>query len=127
MRVVFWTAIAVLGMVFVYFVWRVLTPVQCTYHGRARAEVSMLGLSVERFRKDTGRLPVSLEEMILPIGLGPYLREWQLKDPWERPLYYRVDADGKDFVLFSLGADGRLGGEGPPNQDIAYTPPEKRD
>ena len=44
---------------------------------------------------------------------GPYLRrEQQLRDPWGRALTYQSPAQGKAYVLKSLGADGVAGGRG---------------
>ena len=52
-----------------------------------------------------------------PDGLdswtGPYLRrEQQLRDPWGRALTYQSPAQGKAYVLKTLGADGAVGGRG---------------
>ena len=52
-----------------------------------------------------------------PDGLdswtGPYLRrEQQLRDPWGRALTYQSPAEGKAYVLKTLGADGAVGGRG---------------
>ncbi|MEH6422197.1 type II secretion system protein GspG [Pseudomonas sp. CGJS7] len=87
----------------------------CDYPNRpamTRAIISILGSKVEAFRQDNGRLPASLEELTHPSRFGPYANANELVDGWERPFYYRVEPDGRQFIVFSLGKDGRLGGEG---------------
>ncbi|MGH8079233.1 MAG: type II secretion system protein GspG [Lysobacter sp.] len=94
-----------------------------TDHTVAQSQIQTLGAKIETFKGDTGRLPESLRELTWPNGLGPYARESEFVDPWQRPVYYRVIDDGKDCVVFSLGKDGRLGGEGQ-DADIQYTSPQ---
>ena len=44
---------------------------------------------------------------------GPYITtEDSLIDPWGRPYEYRFPGDHGEYDLFSLGADGALGGDG---------------
>jgi general secretion pathway protein G len=90
----------------------------------ARAEVSVLGAKVEQFIADTGRPPQALEELTRkdtdPRSQGPYAMNRELIDPWERPYYYRA-LSRKDFTLFTLGADGRIGGRGD-DTDRTYAP-----
>jgi general secretion pathway protein G len=88
----------------------------------ARAQLRTLGSKVEAFRIDTGQYPENLEALLRPDALpnarGPYVRSRELIDPWGRQFYYRPDVGEGGFVLFSLGADGMLGGTGQ-DRDIA--------
>lgn len=81
----------------------------------AKAQVQTLAEKVQQFEMDTGTLPGSLDELVSApntIGwLGPYAKEAELKDPWNRPFEYRMPGDGRAFDLVSLGKDGKPGGE----------------
>ena len=49
---------------------------------------------------------------------GPYLKNREsLTDPWGRPYAYRSPGQHGDYDLYSLGADGKEGGEGE-NRDV---------
>ena len=53
---------------------------------------------------------------------GPYLENEVPLDPWRNAYQYqRVKSGISEFSLFSLGADGSLGGENL-NADIGYLP-----
>lgn len=81
----------------------------------AKAQVQTLAEKVQQFEMDTGTLPGSLAELVsapnAPGWLGPYAKEAELKDPWNRPFEYRMPGDGRAFDLVSLGKDGKPGGE----------------
>jgi general secretion pathway protein G len=90
----------------------------------AEANVKTLTAAVESYRMDNNlRLPVSLEELLLPNENNmnePYLEsEDVLLDPWGNPYVYQVS--GGNFLILSLGADGKEGGE-EENGDIASRP-----
>ncbi len=95
------------------------------------AELERLGLSVlvsiERFRLAHGRPPASLTELAQSDAVPP---GWRAPiDPFSgSPLAYRlvapsVDALGRDFLLYALGADGRdNGGASGPSRAAALQP-----
>lgn len=90
----------------------------------AEAQVKMLRGAVEMLRLDIGRLPTPQEGLALletaPTNpreatrwRGPYLEAALPPDPWGNPYQYAVPgAGGQAFALYSLGPDGRPGGEG---------------
>lgn len=90
----------------------------------AEAQIKMLRGAIEMVRLDMGRLPQTKEGLTLletaPANAreaarwrGPYLDDAIPSDPWGNAYQYAVPgADGKDFALYSLGADGKSGGEG---------------
>ncbi len=43
---------------------------------------------------------------------GPYIKEADLKDPWGNPLVYKRPGTHGSFDVYSLGPDGKEGGEG---------------
>jgi hypothetical protein len=71
----------------------------------ANAETSrrllIAALALKRYRPQHGKYPASLNELV-----PTYLKQIP-NDPWDgKPLRYRLKADG-DFVLYSVGADGK--------------------
>lgn len=91
---------------------RIFGHSHCTRAAAARAQIDHLAGQITLFRDDTGRYPHSLDELAAPgaDGLGPYAKPSGFIDPWRRTLYYRIREDTNDFILFTLGADGELGG-----------------
>ncbi len=49
---------------------------------------------------------------------GPYLEKDVPDDPWGNPYLYKSPAEKAEYEITSMGADGRIGGEGE-NKDIA--------
>ncbi len=104
----------------------VLTPNIINQFARAKAKAAQLQLdtlaaNIETFSSDVGRYPTQkegLEALVTqPASVegwtGPYLRDSKmLNDPWGRPIIYTVDSDRHTFVVESLGADGKQGGDG---------------
>lgn len=88
----------------------------------ASSQISRLAMSVENFYLDTGAAPDRLEDLVEePASVngwnGPYVKNSLLKDPWGAEYQYRNPGEHGDFDIFSLGADGQVGGEGK-NADI---------
>jgi general secretion pathway protein G len=91
----------------------------------ATAQIDALGKALDQYRLDTGRYPSSAQGLDAlfnrpadePRWWGPYLRKAAPADPWGRPYQYKSPGQHGDFDLFTLGKDGREGGDGE-NQDI---------
>lgn len=91
----------------------------------ATAQIDALGKALDQYRLDTGRYPSSAQGLDAlfnrpsdePRWWGPYLRKAPPPDPWGRPYQYRSPGQHGDFDLFTLGKDGREGGDGE-NQDL---------
>ena len=89
--------------------------------GKARADISVLEQAIETYRLDNLAFPDTLQALVAaPAGLarperyreGGYVRRLP-EDPWGNPYQYRrPSTHGGQFDVFSLGADGREGGEG---------------
>jgi general secretion pathway protein G len=79
-----------------------------------RAKMTPIESAIDTFLLNTNTYPASLEELVVDPGLagwaGPYLKESQLYDPWDRPYIYNMTNDG--YELISYAADGVQGGEG---------------
>lgn len=82
-----------------------------------RTQLDELGKAIEKFRKDHDRYPEKLDDLrmrpayVKTWGDKPYTQQ-EGKDAFKNALVYTPAADGSGFVLKSLGADGKEGGEG---------------
>lgn len=92
--------------------------------GKARADIAVLEQAIETYRLDNLTFPddaQGLQALVSPpAGLarperyrqGGYVRRLP-EDPWGNPYQYRRNsAHGGQFDVWSMGADGREGGEG---------------
>jgi len=112
---------------------RLFTKIDTAKVQTAKAQIKMLRGALETLRLDIGRFPTTEEgllilryqptnEEIRPFWKGPYLEEEIPLDPWNRP--YQYDNQGNDmnpFALYSLGADGQVGGVDI-DEDLGYLP-----
>ncbi len=99
----------------------------------AETQVKMLKGALMTYRLDVGDYPESedgLEALVrrprdqraADSWQGPYLDDEVPMDPWERPYEYVREPSGlQDFTLYSLGADGKPGGEGL-DADVGFVP-----
>lgn len=90
----------------------------------ANTQIKMLGGALQTMRLDIGRFPTSAEGLALLMRgpadpaaargwAGPYLSDEVPLDPWGTPYQYAPEPSGtKPYTLYSLGADGKPGGEG---------------
>jgi len=89
-----------------------------------QTQIKMLKSALQTYRLDVGEYP-STQEGLAAINKkpdspkakqnwqGPYLSEKVPLDPWGNPYQYRREPNGEeDITLYSLGADGKPGGEG---------------
>jgi general secretion pathway protein G len=87
----------------------------------ARIQADALSAAVDAFLIDMGRLP-STEEGLkglleAPAGAqewaGPYIqKQSSLVDPWGRPYLFRAPGQKREFDVYTLGSDGKEGGDG---------------
>lgn len=102
----------------------------------AEVQIKMFKGSLETFRLDVGRFPTQAEgllvlnqaptdERVRARWRGPYLDQDVPLDPWGNPYLYSLPgANGQPFALYSLGGDGKRGGEGT-DADIGTLPPSQ--
>lgn len=114
---------------------RLFTKVDSSKVTTAQTQVKMLKGALEALRLDVGRFPTESEglallnapptdEKLRARWRGPYLDEALPPDPWGNAYQYSVPgAGGQPFALYSLGADGKRGGEGF-DADLGYLPGE---
>lgn len=99
----------------------------------AATQIKMLGGALQTMRLDIGRLPTEEEGLEMLVTkpadskvsrswAGPYLEDGLPTDPWGNPYRYSpAPSSGKPYTLYSLGADGKPGGEGN-DADVGHTP-----
>jgi general secretion pathway protein G len=86
----------------------------------ARAQIELLGTALDAYRLDVGKYPTTEQGLAAlrqaPAGVekwnGPYLPRDVPADPWGNVYVYKSPGDQGPYDLYSLGADGRVGGEG---------------
>ena len=88
----------------------------------AKIRIQNLVGQIEIYRLEVGKYPDNLQALLKqPPGVdkwnGPYIKEPDLKDAWGNDYRYTIPGQGKAFDLVSLGADGKVGGEGE-NRDV---------
>ncbi len=97
----------------------------------AETQVKMLRGALQSYRIDVGEYPSTSEGLTALMAPppdaayywdGPYLMDEIPLDPWDTPYQYEYPSEtSTGFALYSLGADGRTGGEGV-DADIGYLP-----
>lgn len=95
----------------------------------ANTQVKMLKSSLQAYRLDLGRYPSTDEGLAALISKpksggrdwsGPYLEDQVPMDPWNRPYVYKSPVENlQGFALYSMGGDGKPGGEGL-DADVGY-------
>jgi general secretion pathway protein G len=87
----------------------------------AKAQLELFGLALDQYRLDNDYYPSTVQglealrstsqgEPPARNWRGPYLKKPVPLDPWGRAYTYAITASG--YTLFSLGRDGKEGGEG---------------
>lgn len=90
----------------------------------AQADIRTLGTGLDLFRMDNFQYPTTDQglEALIRRPADPSIRNWKeggyiqklAKDPWGNPYQYLSPGTrGGAYDLYSLGADGQPGGEGP--------------
>ena len=91
----------------------------------ARSQIETLALALDAYRLDNDAYPETAQGLAalrtVPVHgaaprnwRGPYLRRTVPLDPWSRPYEYRSPgtANPQAYDLYTLGRDGKAGGEG---------------
>ena len=118
--------LAILGLLVALAAPRVIKYLGSAKTDTARIQIEKLGGVLDLYRLEIGRYPTEqegLESLVerppqLDAWDGPYLKNREaLTDPWGRPYDYRSPGEHGDYDLYTLGADGKEGGEGE-DQDV---------
>ena len=114
--------VLIIGLLATLVVPRVLGRTTAARQARATAELEIIAQALEGYRLDAGVYPTTaqgLDALVHTPVLPPVPPRWRPdgylpsvpRDPWGNPYDYAC-ADGRHFVLRSLGADRAPGGEG---------------
>jgi general secretion pathway protein G len=83
-----------------------------------KVHITNLEVALDSYRLDMHQYPKTLDGLIKnetndPRWQGPYLRKGIPKDPWGKTYQYQMPGHhGKEYDLYSYGADGQKGGTG---------------
>lgn len=73
----------------------------------AKSEVSALSLAVSQYHFEIGSWPANLEALATAVGqYGPWFDSESLADPWGHAFNYAINANGRQFAIWSNGANG---------------------
>jgi general secretion pathway protein G len=102
---------------------RVVGRTEDARRARAVSDIESLGTALDLYKADTGDYPATeqgLEALRQNPGdtknwNGPYLKKALGADPWGNEYIYSAPGEHNpdSYDLYSLGADGQPGGEGP--------------
>jgi len=114
--------IVIIGVLAALVVPNVLSRADDARVAAARSDIAQLVQSLKMYKLDNQRFPSAdqgLEALIqkpsagsIPPNWRPYVDKMP-KDPWGHPYQYANPGVKGEVDVFSLGADGRPGGEGP--------------
>lgn len=90
---------------------------------KARADIRQLESALEMYKLDNFYYPSTqqgLQALVTRPSGDPQAKNWRSgyiknlpKDPWGNPYQYLQPGNNGDFDVYTLGADGKPGGEGP--------------
>ena len=122
-------AVAIIGILATVVLINVLPALDRAKTEKARTDVATLEQALETYKLETQSYPTAEQGLAAlvhaPAGLthpelyrnGGYVKRLP-DDPWGKPYLYAVPGrSGAAFEVYSLGADGKPGGEGP-NADV---------
>lgn len=112
----------ILGLLITLVAPRILGRTDEARQTKAAADIKAIEQALHLYKLDNGLYPTTdqgLEALVAPPTTGVLPRRWNPdgylskipSDPWDLP--YLFQSDGTNYVIFSYGADGAEGGEGP--------------
>ena len=86
----------------------------------ARVQIAEVEQALDLYKLDVGRYPTEAEGMRALVERtgnvngwnGPYLKKGLPSDPWNNPYQYKLAGRHGGPDIFSLGSDGKPGGDG---------------
>ncbi len=87
----------------------------------AKGDIQRIASTLDMYKLDNYNYPSSdqgLQALVQKPGGSPEAKNWKQylndtpKDPWGNEYYYSYPGEKGQFDVYSLGADGQLGGEG---------------
>ena len=112
-------AVVIMGLLTSVVVLNVLPSQNRAMVEKARSDVALISQAIEMYRMETLRYPAMEDglDALTRAPVGDTFRQEGFvkslpKDPWNNPYQYLVPGEFGSYDVFSLGADGRLGGSG---------------
>jgi general secretion pathway protein G len=120
--------VIIIGLLAAVIVPQVINKVDEARISKAKADIQSLETALTMFRLDNSKYPTTdqgLQSLVVQ-PTDPSIRHWRIggylqrvsKDPWGNDYQYVFPGThGKEYDLYTLGADGQPGGDGV-NADI---------
>jgi general secretion pathway protein G len=115
--------VIIIGLLAAVIVPQVISKVDEAKVAKAKSDIQALETALTMFRLDNSKYPTTEEglQSLVTQPNDPTIRHWRpggylqriSKDPWGFDYQYTYPGQhGKEYDLYSLGADGQPGGEG---------------
>jgi general secretion pathway protein G len=115
--------VVIIGLLAAVIVPTVISKVDDARVAKAKQDIQSLETALTMFRLDNSKYPTSEQglQALVVQPTDPSIKHWKpggylehvSKDPWGNDYQYLYPGThGKEYDLFSLGADGAPGGEG---------------
>jgi general secretion pathway protein G len=118
--------VIIIGLLAAVIVPQVINKVDDARMTKAKADIQSLETALTMFRLDNSKYPTTDQglQALVTQPTDPSIRHWRVylqrvsKDPWGADYQYVFPGThGKEYDLYTLGADGQPGGDGV-NADI---------
>jgi len=120
--------VIIIGLLAAVIVPQVISKVDEARVSRAKSDLQSIETALTMFRLDNSKYPTSEQGLkaLVEAPTDPTIHHWRQggylqrlqKDPWGNDYVYQYPGShGKEYDLYTLGADGQPGGEGT-NADI---------
>lgn len=115
--------VVIIGLLAAVIVPTVVSKVDEAKVNKAKADIQSLETALTMYRLDNSKYPTSDQGLtaLVTQPTDPSIKHWRpggylsrvSKDPWGNDYQYVIPGShGKEYDVFSLGADGAPGGEG---------------
>lgn len=115
--------VVIIGLLAAVIVPTVVSKVDDAKVAKAKSDIQAIQAALTMFRLDNSHYPTSEQglQALVTQPTDPSIKHWKQggyierisKDPWGNDYQYTYPGShGKEYDLFSLGADGAPGGEG---------------
>jgi general secretion pathway protein G len=115
--------VIIIGLMAAVIVPGVMKRVDDARVAKAKQDIQSLETALTMYRLDNSKFPTSEQGLaaLMTQPTDPTIKHWKAggyldrltKDPWGNEYQYVIPgAHGRDYDLYSLGADGQPGGEG---------------
>jgi general secretion pathway protein G len=113
--------IAIIGLIVAVVTPNLMGQLRRAQAKGAQVQLENMASAIEMFRSDTGHYPKTEEGELKALingsaiegWTGPYIKDGKtLNDPWNRAVKYELLDNGQSFRVYSLGANGQVGGVG---------------